>query len=55
MALVRTRHYGAMLAQAAERWRQGLAAGRTPARLNIVRSLNQVEGTWRRRWPTTRS
>ena len=44
MALVRTRHYGDMLAQAAERWRQGLAAGRTPARLNIVRSLNQVEG-----------
>ncbi len=44
MALIRTRHYGDMLAQAAERWRQGLAAGRTPARLNIVRSLNQVDG-----------
>jgi uncharacterized protein (DUF885 family) len=44
MALVRTRRYGDMLAQAAERWRQGLAAGRMPARLNIVRSLNQVEG-----------
>ena len=44
MALVRTRRYSDMLAQAAARWRQGLAAGRTPARLNIVRSLNQVEG-----------
>jgi len=43
LALVRTRRYGDMLAQAAERWRQGLAAGRTPARLNIVRSLNQIE------------
>ena len=44
MALVRARHFGDMLDQAAERWRQGLAAGRTPARINVVRSLNQVEG-----------
>jgi uncharacterized protein (DUF885 family) len=44
MALVRTRRYGDMLAQAADRWRDGLAAGRTPARLNVLRSINQVEG-----------
>jgi uncharacterized protein (DUF885 family) len=44
MALVRTRRYGDMLAQAADRWRDGLAAGRTPARLNILRSINQVDG-----------
>jgi uncharacterized protein (DUF885 family) len=44
MALVRARHFGDMLDQAAERWRQGLASGRTPARINVVRSLNQVEG-----------
>ncbi|HET8617315.1 MAG TPA: DUF885 domain-containing protein, partial [Acidimicrobiales bacterium] len=44
MALARTRRYGDMLAQAADRWRDGLAAGRTPARLNVLRSINQVEG-----------
>jgi len=44
MAVVRTRRYSDMLARAAERWRDGLAAGRTPARLNVVRSINQVEG-----------
>ena len=44
MALERTRRYGTMLDQAAERWRQGLAAGRTPARINVERSINQVEG-----------
>jgi uncharacterized protein (DUF885 family) len=44
MAVERTRRYGDMLAQAAERYREGLAAGRTPARINIERSINQVEG-----------
>ena len=44
MALERTRGYGTMLAQAADRFREALAAGRTPARINVERSLNQVEG-----------
>jgi uncharacterized protein (DUF885 family) len=44
MAVERTRRYGDMLAQAADRFREGLAAGRTPARINIERSINQVEG-----------
>jgi uncharacterized protein (DUF885 family) len=43
MALERTRRYGTMLAQAADRFREALAAGRTPARINIERSLHQVE------------
>jgi uncharacterized protein (DUF885 family) len=33
-----------MLAQAADRYRAGLADGRTPARINVERSINQVEG-----------
>jgi uncharacterized protein (DUF885 family) len=44
MAVERTRRYGDMLAQSAERFREGLASGRTPARINIERSINQVEG-----------
>jgi uncharacterized protein (DUF885 family) len=44
MAVERTRRYGTMLAQAADRFREGLAAGRTPARINVERSINQVEG-----------
>ena len=44
MAVARTRAYATMLAQAADRFREGLAAGRTPARINIERSINQVEG-----------
>lgn len=44
MAIERTRRYGTMLDQAADRFRAALAAGRTPARINIERSLNQVEG-----------
>ncbi|HEX6418246.1 MAG TPA: DUF885 domain-containing protein, partial [Acidimicrobiales bacterium] len=44
MALERTRGYATMLAQAADRFREGLAAGRTPARINVERSINQVEG-----------
>ncbi|QXC60926.1 DUF885 domain-containing protein [Aquihabitans sp. G128] len=43
-AVVRVQRLGTMLDQAAERFRQGLAAGRTPARINIERSLNQVDG-----------
>jgi uncharacterized protein (DUF885 family) len=44
MAVERTSRYGTMLVQAADRFREGLAAGRTPARINIERSINQVEG-----------
>jgi uncharacterized protein (DUF885 family) len=44
MAVERTRAYATMLAQAADRFREGLAAGRTPARINVERSINQVEG-----------
>jgi uncharacterized protein (DUF885 family) len=42
MALERTRRFGRMLDQAAQRYREGLAAGRTPARVNVERSMNQV-------------
>ena len=44
MAVVRVQRLGAMLDQAVERFRAGLAAGRTPARICITRSLNQVDG-----------
>ncbi len=44
MAVERTRSYGTMLAQAADRFRAALAAGRTPVRINVERSINQVEG-----------
>jgi uncharacterized protein (DUF885 family) len=44
MGVERTRRYRLMLEQAAERFREGLAVGRTPARINIERSINQVEG-----------
>jgi uncharacterized protein (DUF885 family) len=44
MALERARQFGRMLDQATERHREGLAAGRTPARINVERSINQVDG-----------
>jgi uncharacterized protein (DUF885 family) len=44
MALDRARQFGRMLDQAADRFREGLAAGRTPARINVERSINQVDG-----------
>jgi uncharacterized protein (DUF885 family) len=44
MAVARVRAMGTMLDQAAERYRAGLAAGRTPARICIERSLNQLDG-----------
>ena len=44
MALERARQFGRMLDQAAERYREGLAARRTPARINVERSINQVDG-----------
>ena len=44
MAVTRMERIGTMLDQAAERFRAGLSAGRTPARINIARSLNQVDG-----------
>ncbi|MDQ3462360.1 MAG: DUF885 domain-containing protein, partial [Actinomycetota bacterium] len=44
LTVVRVQRMGTMLDQAAERFRAGLAAGRTPARTNIDRSLNQVDG-----------
>ena len=40
----RYRQAGRFLDQAAERFRSGLAAGRTPAAICIERSLNQVDG-----------
>jgi uncharacterized protein (DUF885 family) len=44
MAVRRVRAMGAMLDQAADRYRAGLAAGRTPARTCIDRSINQIDG-----------
>lgn len=44
MAVTRVRAMGEMLDQAAERYRAGLAAGRTPAAACIDRSINQVAG-----------
>jgi uncharacterized protein (DUF885 family) len=44
MAVVRLTNLGTMLDQAAERFRAAVVSGRTPARINIVRSLNQVDG-----------
>jgi uncharacterized protein (DUF885 family) len=44
MALERARQFGRMLDQASERYREGLAAGRTPAHINVERSINQVDG-----------
>jgi uncharacterized protein (DUF885 family) len=41
--LERHRKIPAFLGQATERLRAGLAAGRTPARINIERSLNQLD------------
>ncbi|MBB5912640.1 uncharacterized protein (DUF885 family) [Nocardia transvalensis] len=44
-ALVRRhRQFGTLLDQAAGRFRAGLAAGRTPARITVERSLNQLDG-----------
>ena len=44
MAVLRVRAMGTMLDQAADRYRAGLAAGRTPARTCIDRSINQIDG-----------
>jgi uncharacterized protein (DUF885 family) len=44
MALTRARQFGRMLDQAADRYREGLTAGRTPVRINVERSINQVDG-----------
>ncbi|MFF0491503.1 DUF885 domain-containing protein [Nocardia sp. NPDC004068] len=44
-ALVRRfRQFDTLFAQAAERFRAGLAAGRAPARVVVERSLNQLDG-----------
>lgn len=40
----RYRQFGQLLDQAVQRFRAGLAAGRTPARIAIERSLNQLDG-----------
>jgi uncharacterized protein (DUF885 family) len=40
----RHRQIGTMLDQACARFRAGLGAGRTPARVTIERSLNQIDG-----------
>jgi uncharacterized protein (DUF885 family) len=44
MAVERVRQFGRMLDQAAGRYVEGLAAGRPPARVNVERSIHQVEG-----------
>lgn len=44
LALARIGALAAMLDQATERFRAGLARGRTPARANVTRSLNQLDG-----------
>lgn len=44
MAVDRVLAMGTMLDQAADRYRAGLAAGRTPARTCIDRSTNQIDG-----------
>ncbi|NEE01682.1 DUF885 domain-containing protein [Phytoactinopolyspora halotolerans] len=44
MAVARVDAMARMLDQAAQRYRDGVAAGRTPARINVTRSRNQVEG-----------
>lgn len=44
MALGRIGALAAMLDQAIERFRSGLAKGRTPAHINVDRSLNQLDG-----------
>ncbi|MFE3196086.1 DUF885 domain-containing protein [Nocardia sp. NPDC059240] len=41
--LDRYRQFGTLMGQAAERFRAGLAAGRTPAHITIERSLNQLD------------
>ncbi|WP_280366836.1 DUF885 domain-containing protein [Nocardia wallacei] len=44
-ALVRRhRQFGTLLGQAVERFRAGLKGGRTPARITVERSLNQLDG-----------
>ncbi|MBL1075952.1 DUF885 domain-containing protein [Nocardia sp. 2] len=40
----RYRQFDVFIAQAVERFRAGLAAGRTPAKIAIQRSLNQLDG-----------
>ncbi|GAB2505290.1 DUF885 domain-containing protein [Nocardia heshunensis] len=42
--LDRYRQFGTLMSQAGDRFRAGLAAGRTPARITIERSLNQLDG-----------
>jgi len=44
MALVRIGELARMLDQGAQRYREGLAAGRTPALVNVTRSMHQVSG-----------
>jgi uncharacterized protein (DUF885 family) len=44
MALTRIARLGGMLDQALDRFRAGIRAGRTPARICITRSINQCDG-----------
>ena len=44
LAVTRVGALATMLDQAADRFRAGLAAGRTAARINLERSLNQLDG-----------
>lgn len=43
-AVARVDALARMLDQAAQRFREGVAAGRTPARINVARSLSQLDG-----------
>jgi uncharacterized protein (DUF885 family) len=44
MAVTRIGAIARLLDQGAQRYREGLANGRTPAQINVSRSINQVEG-----------
>lgn len=44
MAVTRTGELARLLDEAAPRYREGLAAGRTPAKINVTRSLSQIDG-----------
>ncbi|MBO0848385.1 MAG: DUF885 domain-containing protein, partial [Pseudonocardia sp.] len=44
MAVTRIGGLARLLDQAAPRYREGLATGRTPAKINVTRSLSQIDG-----------
>jgi uncharacterized protein (DUF885 family) len=44
MAITRIGAMARLLDEGAQRYQEGLAAGRTPARINVTRSMNQIDG-----------